>query len=279
MKKKMICIMSAVLCLSLTACGGTKSGNTESDSKVSEESSKTDSKEITVTTEELQGYLEEVTLTSDNWEDYFKVEDYSYVAQDNSGGKTGESVNSKILTENENVVASNDLVLGFTYSETCTGANYFDKDTGEEITDNTNAAQYIGTVSEGEVQINGNALNAGMPSDNSYAKGITLYSEKTVDSSLYGIGDRWALLEKTCDVTDLKLGSVTGTVNLVKIPEDKWNTDKEHGKYLVVEDDGMNYYLFESGAYGFGSVEDMNWDDEYLGDNGYASWPWESFSK
>lgn len=279
MKKKSICILGAVLCLSLTACGGTGTAQTESDSTANAKSSKTDNKtdsnEVMITADELLSYREEVTLTPDNWEDYFTIGDFSYVANDSSyDAKPGETVNSKTLNfkEGEHLVADQDLNLKFTYTLTCTAASYFNQETGEDV--ESDAAQYsVGKTSDEDSMISGRVLNIGA---------ATLYSDKTVSYGYESDGVSEGL-QKTWDienVQDFKLSIVEGTLYQVNIPDDKWNTDKEHGRYIVVEysdDSDRNYYMFESGATGYGSVDDINWDSENLGTNGCASWAWERF--
>lgn len=271
MKRKAICIMSVALCLGLTACGGKSTANDKSSSASSEESTtKKSGSETTISKDDLKSYLEELTITQDNWEDYFSMEDYSYVSEDNFAGKVGETINAKILTAKDNVVASDDLTLDFTYTSTCTEAKYFDMSTGEYITDSTNSAQYyVGESSEEAAYISGRGMRAG---------NVYLYRDKSVNGSIYSIEGHDALLEKTCEVSDFKLSNASGTVNVVKIPDDKWNTDKEHGRYLVLDDDGLIYYLFESGESAWDSMDNINWDEESEEDNfnkGCANWSWD----
>lgn len=263
--------MSVALCLGLTACGGKSTGNDKNSSASSEESTtKKSGSEITITQEDLKSYLEEVTITPDNWEDYFSMEDYSYVSEDNIDGKIGETVNAKILSAKDNVVASDDLTLEFTYTSTCTEAKYFDMSTGEYITDSTDSAQYyVGQASEETAYMNGRGMKVG---------NVYLYRDKSVNGSIYSVEGHDVLLEKTCEVSDFKLSSASGTVNIVKIPDDKWNTDKEHGRYLVLDDDGLTYYLFESGESAWDSMDNIDWNEESSEDNfnkGCANWSWD----
>lgn len=271
MKRKAICVMSVALCLGLTACGGKSTESDKTSSTASEETStKKGGSETTITQEDLKSYLEEVTITPDNWEDYFSVEDYSYVSEDNIDGKIGETVNAKILTAKDNVVASDDLTLEFTYTSTCTEAKYFDMNTGEYITDSTDSAQYyVGQASEETAYMSGRGIKVG---------NVYLYRDKVVNGSIYSVDNQDAFLEKTCEVSDFKLSSASGTVNIVKIPDDKWNTDKDHGRYLVLDDDGLTYYLFESGESSWNSMDSIDWDEESDENNfnkGCANWSWD----
>ncbi len=270
MKKKTVSlILILALAASLVACGNSAGG--ESGNSTDEEKSQTDSDEIIVTADDMQSYLEEVDVTSDNWEEYFSVEDTSYVAGDDGmDAMPGETVNAKLLKTKENIIASDDLQMHFTYTQTCTDAFYYNCETGEAYTGDANTEFYVGKAEEEDSTIAGVRLQR---------EGTAiLCSDKDVGLSLSTMADGndyW--LEKQVDIQDLKLTSCSGSVYQVNIPEDKWNEDPDHGRYLVLEDDYTNLYLFESGAYGYGSVEAVDWESEDTGDNGSASWPWYLF--
>ena len=268
MKKKTVSlILIFALTASLVACGNSAGG--ESGNSADEEKTQTDSDEIIVTADDMQSYLEEVDVTSDNWEEYFSVEDTSYVAGDDGmDAMPGETVNAKLLKTKENIIASDNLQMHFTYTQTCTDAFYYNCETGEEYTGDAHTEYYVGKTEEEDSTIAGVRLQR---------EGTAiLCSDKDVGLSLSTMADGddyW--LEKHVDIQDLKLTSCSGSVYQVNIPEDKWNEDPDHGRYLVLEDDYTNLYLFEGGAYGYGSVEAVDWESEDTGGNGSASWPWE----
>lgn len=138
-KRGFCVLLSVALCFGLVACGDA-SVQADSDSKTEVESSNA-AKETLLTKDELNSYLEDIEITTENWQDYFSVEDYSYVGKDEFGEATGDESDETILVYRENVIPvsssseDDELVLEFTYTSTTTGLKFYDKETGEDVSD------------------------------------------------------------------------------------------------------------------------------------------------
>ncbi len=110
-----------------------------------------------------------------------------------------------------------------------------------------------------------------MPTDNSeYVS--ELYSTRdryNVSTAGDNIGE-----EYTYEISDFTLNRAKGTVKVSDTPDDKWNTDEEYGRYLIVDfgsDNAYYYYMFENGAVFSGSSpESIDWDSDSIRDWSYA---------
>ena len=89
MKKRILLLLAAVLCVSLCACGGsveTNSGD-RTDNKTEESG-----KEIVISKEELATYSEYIELTTENWSDYIEIVEEEIIEKDAFGEETGRSI-------------------------------------------------------------------------------------------------------------------------------------------------------------------------------------------
>lgn len=299
-ERGMLVLLSTALCLTMTACGGTESqGEAESkvessssaveetpaaseaeSSSIVEEEEDSTTNEIVLTKDEFKSYLEDVTITTENWQDYFSVEDYSYIGKDEFGEATGAEADEKILVCRENVIpvnssSENELVLEFTYTSMITGGKMYDKETGEDLSENY--SKYLGDqigYSRDEVTTihSYNIYDiSSMPTDNSeYVS--ELYSTR----NRYNVSTAGDNIEEeyTYDISNFTLNRAKGTVKVSDIPDNKWNTDEEHGRYLIVDfgsDNAYYYYMFENGAaFSGSSPESIDWDSDSIRDWSYA---------
>lgn len=280
MKKYKRCVsvlVSAILCLGLAACGDA-SVQGDTDSKT-ESKSGSAAKETVLTKDEWNGYLKEVEITTENWEDYFSVEDYHHVEKDDLD-EISYDADQKILVCQENVIpadrsSENALVFEFSYTSSTTGAEVYDKATGEDVSGLTEELMLEADPSEKTTTIHSCDISS-IPDDNSESVDEVLYETRVqYGSSIAGDTSKKAIY--TYDISNLTLNRVKGSVKVANIPDDKWNTDEEHGKYIVVNaenDSNSNYYMFENGAvFKSDSFENIDWDSiNKGGDEGLASW-------
>lgn len=87
MKKKILLLLAVMLCVSLCACGGSETSNNVNNDKQNNTSEKPEEQEIKIeegeygltvylSREQLKECLTKVTITKENWRDYFS--DYEY---------------------------------------------------------------------------------------------------------------------------------------------------------------------------------------------------------
>lgn len=277
-KRGFCVLLSAALCFGLVACGDA-SAQADSDSKTEVESSNT-AKETLLTKDELNSYLEEVEITTENWQDYFSVEDYSYVGKDEFGEATGDESDEKILVCRENVIPVNsssedELVFEFTYTSTTTGLKFYDKETEEDVSDKHSITVdgVVGYSHDKETTLYASDISS-VPTDNSQNVSPLYTTRERYGTSTWGDDLEE---EYTSDISDFTLNRVKGTVKVSNIPDDKWNTDEEHGKYIIVnaeDDSNSNYYMFENGAvFESDSFDNIDWESGNIGgDEGLVSW-------
>lgn len=224
-----------------------------------------------ISVEEFKAYIEEVEITPDNWEQYFSVEEYSVVNRDAFGEETGESYDTYFLNNNKNVCPSNDLVMEFSFISTIINEQFWDKETLEDITtyskregDTDNSKECLVTLTDD------NFFNHGDPRE--FLQRLYITREKLGGGTGYNSnGDMVeAWWERTYEISDFKLNRSSGKIEVFNIPEDKWLTDQEHGRYIIISvGDSQVEYLFESGAYALDSIDNINWDDDF---RGCSSW-------
>lgn len=270
-------LLSAVLCLGLAACGDAGVEG-DSDSKTGSKSGSA-AKETVLTKEDFNSYLEEVEITTENWEDYFSVEDYHHVEKDDFG-EISYDADQKILVCRENVIpadrsSENALAFEFSYTSSTTGAELYDKATGEDVSGLTEELMLEADSCEKTTTIRSCDISS-IPDDNSESVDEVLYETRVQYGSSLG-GDISKKAICTYDISNLTLNRVNGSVKVANIPDEKWNTDEEHGKYIVVnaeDDSNSNYYMFENGAvFKNDSLKNIDWDSENIGgDEGLASW-------
>lgn len=279
-KRGFCVLLSAALCFGLVACGDA-SVQADSDSKAEVESSNT-AKETVLTKDELNSYLEDVEITTENWEDYFSVEDYNYVEKDDFG-EISYDADQKILVCRENVIpasssSENTLVFEFSYTSSTTGMEFYDKATGEDVSDEYSQTieALVGVGSYEKTTTIRSCDISSVPDDNSEYVNEVLYETRVhYGSSLAGDTSQREI--DTYEISNLTLNRVKGSVKVANIPEDKWNTDEEHGKYIVVnaeDDSNFNYYMFENGAvFESDSFDNIDWESGNIGgDDELVSW-------
>lgn len=110
MKKRILLLLAAVLCVSLCACGGSEtSSGKNTDTKVEE-----NEKRIIITKEELETYSEYIELTTENWSEYIEIVEEEVIEKDAFGEETGRYTKT-CLTLKDNCYISEDNALRLTY--------------------------------------------------------------------------------------------------------------------------------------------------------------------
>lgn len=141
MKKRILLLLAAVLCVSLCACGGSEStsgDNTNNDTNTSADiKTEENDKEVVISKEELETYLEYVELTTENWSDYIEVKDKEYVTKD-AFGEEIERHTSTVLSLKDGCYISEDNAIRLTYTRT------FENGSSAEMTEDFSFSTSIG---------------------------------------------------------------------------------------------------------------------------------------
>jgi hypothetical protein len=223
--------------------------------------------------EELRSYITDIEITSDNWTDYFDLEDY----------KCEDHLNMHEYYELGKVIVCKDNIgaeIGFecTYTETCVDEKLYDSETNEDITEQEHEELDIGESGINNKLIQETyILSSSKDYDDPRVLAIYVTKQYLFDSSRlwHQFGQDAAWDERYYEISDLKLDNFTGTVKKYSIPEEKWLYDEKYGKYIIIRSkNNKEYRLYETGElipYEYYDDVDSFFDDEYPA-YGYSSW-------
>lgn len=234
MKKRII--LTILLACLLTGCGQSTEVLEQEETNISEETTEEET-EIIVSKEEARTYFEEVTVTTENWQDYFELAEEEYISKDAFDEPTGASELRLILkTKEENIIFNQGFAMRFLVDAVETKKSYL-ADT-DELYEDRGATEY-----ESEVDF------TSFDFPNAWIATIRQiwepYVNTIVDIELY---EKWEKEIKSCELI-----KVAGTIFIPHIPENKWNIDVETQKRYIAIDLGADIaYLYEEHIGGSG---------------------------
>lgn len=232
MRKIVSCLLIIVMGASLlVGCGSTKNDTTAGDDtavnkdtevnqeeEVDEEEEETEEYvdpylDVAVDGETLMGYVTEIEVSADNWQEYFYVSEKT----DEEGGEhAGKVLN---LYVNDGYYIDETVVFTLNYNEK---TNY--TTTLPEYGPSTNVFDEYKEAQEVSVK--------------SYGNGIIS------STYIYDESDDGVTTELITEITDITCSNVSGKIYSMQIPEDSWQTDEDGAQVIYLKqemDDGTEF--------------------------------------
>lgn len=198
------------------------------------------SKKYSYTSEEFKNcFTVKEDLTTENWNKYFTIQEYTGEINDDSVELTEDTTKYYYyltLKEDNKYIVSYDSTLTFSYDCVNT-TSYLDSENNlvEEPQIATNPEErdvFLGTLPEMVIE-----------------KTLNTYTSEEFDWYTEDGSYVLAHQETTFDIDNFRATSAKGTVYTIDIPENKWFTSEDGRKYIsvVFEDTGTSLYLYEDG--------------------------------
>lgn len=199
---------------------------------------------------EIQSYFEDVSITTDNWSNYFTFQ------EEDGTGDDGSYVRNEVLRLNSNYLK--------------TGYNGQTLQFAEPSDDFSMQIYYsLHTTTDYVSYSTGQVANAGVSvsDDDGYAD-VSNIGDTAFRTYSTAAADAAGYYQYTSTVNDIGVTTSTGTLRVCNIPDDKWNTDESTGeRFIAVRvSDTRIVKFYETGTTSVednGTVVDNQYSSEY----------------
>ena len=182
---------------------------------------------IIISLDELKSCYKKIEITQDNWQNYFELTEYKRMEKDSFGDETGAyKIYSTVLPLKDKTILVNSSDNGLDGVAFEFHTVYKDGSTSKVMDEMHVIKLYYYFLEKNEGNLPYASLN------------IIQLSAQAADGKAY-----------QNELQECTLTRVKGTVTEFYAPSaDKWNTDEDGNKFLVVNANGTLYALFDDGA-------------------------------